>query len=262
FPPRPPSIRRQAQFLREWAQEFSVDSVEEEACAVCACLYPRARIRRFEFDGLDLSCLHRSGDGITRVERVTSDDPVGRELPGPVLYLPSVHVEDGRRMMWCCDACHRSLTRKEMPLMSLANGRWIGDVPCALQGLSYAEELMIARYRRNYCVAHVGGIGQGFLKANAIVFEQPTMRVYDVLPPPKADMDECLAIIFTGSVRPSGEDYKRTPFIVRHRKVYDALRWLKLNNPLYNEVEISLRNLADYEDGQPPVFVMFRKSDG
>ncbi|KAI0643358.1 hypothetical protein C8Q79DRAFT_1074565, partial [Trametes meyenii] len=120
---------------------------------------------------------------------------------------------------------------------------------------------MIARYRRNYCVAHVNGHGQGYLRANAILFEQPTLRVYDVLPPPREDMAECFALIFTGSASPSNEDYKRTPFVVRHRVVMRALKWLKLNNHLYSSVQISESNMKQYQDDHPPVYVLHRNLD-
>ncbi|KAI9063189.1 hypothetical protein FKP32DRAFT_1572551, partial [Trametes sanguinea] len=72
-------------------------------------------------------------------------------------------------------------------------------------------------------------------------------------------MDDCFAVLFTGIVKPTNEDYKRTPFIIRHRVVLDALAWLKRNHCLYRDVDISVENLAQYEDGSPPVYVIFRK---
>ncbi|KAI0354566.1 hypothetical protein OH77DRAFT_1405085, partial [Trametes cingulata] len=144
-----------------------------------------------------------------------------------------------------------------MPTLSLANGRWVGDVPQQLRDLTYAEELLIARYRRNYCVAHVKS-GQGFLKANAIVFEQPVLKVYDVLPPPRSEIEDCFALLFTGPVKPTNDDYKRTPFVVRHRVVMGALRWLQLNHEQYYRVRISPENMAEFPDNEPPVCVVYR----
>ncbi|KAI0367204.1 hypothetical protein BV20DRAFT_1045728 [Pilatotrama ljubarskyi] len=98
----------------------------------------------------------------------------------------------------------------------------------------------------------------GYLAANVVVFGQPVDRVYNILPPPRGDMEECLAILFVGSARPSNEDVRRTPFFVRHRKVMDALKWLKLNHRLYFDVEISTANLESYPEDAPPVGVVFR----
>ncbi|KAI0349805.1 hypothetical protein OH77DRAFT_1499389 [Trametes cingulata] len=148
-----------------------------------------------------------------------------------------------------------------MPALSLANGRWVGDVPKQLQGLTFAEELLIARFRRNYCVAHVKS-GQGYLKANAIVFEQPVLKVYDVLPPPRSEIEDCFALLFTGPVKPSNDDYKRTPFIIRHRVVMEALGWLQLNHEQYAGVQISRENMAQFIDHEPPVCVVYRDHTG
>ncbi|KAI0640766.1 hypothetical protein C8Q79DRAFT_888622, partial [Trametes meyenii] len=94
--------------------------------------------------------------------------------------------------------------------------------------------------------------------ANVVVFGQPVDRIYDVLPPPHADIEACLAILFVGSAQPTDEDLRRTPFIVRRDKVVAALDWLKLNHPLYADVQISTDNLAEYPEDTPPVGVVYR----
>ncbi|KAI0355693.1 hypothetical protein OH77DRAFT_1402759, partial [Trametes cingulata] len=120
---------------------------------------------------------------------------------------------------------------------------------------------MIAKCRHSFCVAQVARSGQRYLAANVIVFGQPVDRVYDILPPPRSDMEECLAILFVGSARPSDQDVQRTPFLVRHHRVMEALQWLKLNHRLYYEIEISSTNLASYPEDAPPVGVIYRPSE-
>jgi hypothetical protein len=44
-----------------------------------------------------------------------------------------------------CNTCKVSLDRDVRPKESLANYRWVGAVPPELQGLSWIEELLIAR---------------------------------------------------------------------------------------------------------------------
>lgn len=72
---------------------------------------------------------------------------------------------------------------------ALANGLWVGEVPQVLKGLSYAEECLIARVRSNRCVVRVSS-GQKKMMANAISFPCPTVKVYQLLPPPKEDLEE------------------------------------------------------------------------
>ncbi|KZT03005.1 uncharacterized protein LAESUDRAFT_622771, partial [Laetiporus sulphureus 93-53] len=98
--------------------------------------------------------------------------------------------------------------------------------------------------------------------ANAIAFSQPVEKMYNVLPPPRRDLDEVLAILFTGPCRPSEEDFKRTPLLVRHHAVIAALRWLMLNHCDYADVSISEENLSQYPENEPPVTVLRRFSDG
>ncbi|KAH9858945.1 hypothetical protein C2E23DRAFT_746242, partial [Lenzites betulinus] len=236
FPPAPRTLLQQAVFLQRWSDEFRPSSVYERPCAVCACLIYENVLISKPLSEVDLSPLVRDGHGVTRVERCHVGDP---------------HI-------LLCAKCDASLKRGELPLLALANGRWLGEIPDQLKNLSYAEELLISRFRRNYCVAHVNGDGQGFMRANAILFEQPVLQVYDVLPPPQLDVSETFAIIFTGSSKPTPEEYIRTPFIVRHRVVLAALRWLKLNHVQYQNVLISTTNMMQYEDDSPPVYIIHR----
>jgi hypothetical protein len=44
-----------------------------------------------------------------------------------------------------CQACINSLKEGNIPLMALANGKWLSKVPAALANLSYAEQLLVAK---------------------------------------------------------------------------------------------------------------------
>ncbi|KAF5330095.1 hypothetical protein D9758_018667 [Tetrapyrgos nigripes] len=84
------------------------------------------------------------------------------------------------------------------------------------------------------------------------------MKVYDILPPPPEDLDEVLAIMFTGPCKPTEKDYKRTPMLVRCKEVFKALNWLRLNHPAYQNITISTDNLNRYPEDIPPVTVAFK----
>ncbi|KZT10773.1 uncharacterized protein LAESUDRAFT_644049 [Laetiporus sulphureus 93-53] len=98
--------------------------------------------------------------------------------------------------------------------------------------------------------------------ADAIAFSQPVEKIYDVLPPPRRDLDDVLAILFTGPCRPNEDDFKRTPLLVRPFAVVAALDWLLLNHSDYGGVSISHANLSEYPEHEPPVTVLRRGSDG
>ncbi|KDQ49115.1 hypothetical protein JAAARDRAFT_201128 [Jaapia argillacea MUCL 33604] len=51
------------------------------------------------------------------------------------------------------------------------------------------------------------------MKANAIIFANPSAKIYKHLPPLKKDLEEILAIIFTGPHKPTEDDLKRIPLL-------------------------------------------------
>jgi len=87
------------------------------------------------------------------------------------------------------------------------------------------------------------------------MFSNPTLKVYQALPPSRDEMEEVLAFIFTGSAQPTEQDFARTPFLVRREKVSRALEWLKLNHADYKDLEISQANLELYPLSSVPVKV-------
>lgn len=238
FPPVPTTLAQKADFITDWCTEISPDYIYESACAVCARFTPDSLLSSVPQDEIDLSPLERDDDRVTRVERLSCSETM-RSHSGPILCKSGVRSVDGTSTLSICAPCLQVLRRGTLPRNALANGLWVGDTPSVLQGLSYVEQLVIAKSCHSFCVAQVARSGQRFLAANVIVFGQPTERVYNVLPPPREDIQQCLAILFVGSAKPTDEDVRRTPFLVRRNVVYRALQWLKLNNSLYECVEIS-----------------------
>jgi hypothetical protein len=44
--------------------------------------------------------------------------------------------------------------------------------------------------------------------AHVVAFKSPIQKIYTAFPPPITDMDEVLAILFTGPNSPSNKDFK------------------------------------------------------
>jgi len=121
-------------------------------------------------------------DGVTRKARCKCSDPV-RELRGPILAPGCNGV---------CSVCVESLDNERVPILALANNLWIGEIPDELQGLTYAEQLLIARVRHNRCIVKVLS-GMFKMRANAISFSNPIPKIYNVLPPPIEELGESQA---------------------------------------------------------------------
>src|SRR5882762_1447486 len=131
FPPNPPSTDLCQKIVSDFCADTSPDVFEETGCAVCGKLTPICEMEeRSEVENINLLKV----DGVTRKARCKSSDPV-RELRGPILAPGCGRV---------CSTCVESLDKKKMPVLALANGLWIGEIPYELQDLTYAEQLLIA----------------------------------------------------------------------------------------------------------------------
>ena len=97
--------------------------------------------------------------------------------------------------------------------------------------------------------------------ANAIMFTNPTVKVYKILPPSREELSEVLAVVFTGPANPTLEEFKRTPMFVQRNKVANALEWLKLNHSDYASLKISRENLDTYEEEGIPVIIDYQKTN-
>ena len=246
FPPSPPSSGLCQRIVLDFCADTSPEIFEEAGCAVCGKLTPVCEMEELsEVENIGLLKV----DAVTRKARHKSSDPV-RELRGPILAPGCSRV---------CPICVESLDNNKIPILALANGIWIGEIPDELQNLTYAEQLLIARVRHNRCIVKVSS-GMSKMRANAISFSNPMPKIYNVLPPPVEEMDEVLAFIYTGPCKPTKADFIRTPFLVRRLKVFNALCWLKLNHVDYYDCEISDKNLASYPDEGPLVFVDYHPS--
>ena len=187
--------------------------------------------------------------GVTRMERKSKACPI-REYPGPVLDHSCSQV---------CDSCRKDIRKGKIPRLALANNLWIGRVPEVLKNLRYVEKILVARVRHTCAYVKVAS-GMCKMTANVVAFESPTPKIYTVLPPPRDDIDDVLAILFTGPSKPTSEDFARTPFLVRRNAVINALNWLKLNHADYADIEVSEKNMKQYQEDMPPVSVEYRES--
>jgi hypothetical protein len=248
FPPLPCSINFEHTIIKDACRRMDPVNFEEVGCAVCGELRRRDKASRLKSVKNFLNIL--DVPGITRIERATDTVPI-KEFKGPVLDYSCSHI---------CDTCRADVHRGKVPRLALARGLWLGKVPPQLSCLTFVEKLLVAKVRHTCAFVKVAS-GMRKMKANIVAFESPVPKIYNILPPPCDDLDDMLAILFTGPCKPTKEDFARTPFLVRRNAVINALDWLKLNHGDYADIEISHANAMQYDDDMPPVSVEYRPSE-
>lgn len=248
FPPKPASNELEFGIIRNACRRMDPNNFEEVGCAVCGELKPHKDSSRLKSVKNLLHILE--APGVTRTERKTDKCPI-KEYKGPVLDYSCSYV---------CNGCRADLRNSKVPRLALANNLWLGPVPHVLKRLTFVEKILIARVRHTCAFVKVAS-GMRKMKANIIAFESPIQKIYNILPPPREDLDEVLAILFTGPCKPTTEDFARTPFLVRRNAVVEALEWLRLNHSDYADIQISHENAMQYEEDMPPVSVEYRKND-
>ncbi|KAJ3819328.1 hypothetical protein F5880DRAFT_1489869, partial [Lentinula raphanica] len=249
YPPPPLTQVKINEVITQWNDEFASSKFEEGGCAVCGQLTPMYQLSSLNHMANYLSVLETNG--ITRKCRKSLQDPIEEEQ-GPVLDNTA-----GNRV---CNTCRAALRKGSVPKISLAQGLWLGNIPDELRDLRFYEKMLISRVQHTRCFVRVQkSAGNQYCKlvSNVIAFENPTPKIYDVLPPPRKDMDDVLAIMFSGTTKPTEEDYRRALLLIRHNVVASAINWLIFNHFDFTDVTYSAENLAQYPVDQPPVAVEF-----
>jgi hypothetical protein len=170
FPPSPPSQKLQHTIISNFCKDTAPNKFTESGCAVCGKLVVINDL--FELSGLEIDLSVLCQTGVTVQERFSTSDPI-IDKGGPVLDNSLSHI---------CQSCKSSVSMGKLPLMALANGKWLGQVPPQLANLSFAEQLLVARVRHNRCIVKVSS-GMHTMRANAIMFANPMPKIYNVLPP-------------------------------------------------------------------------------
>ncbi|KAJ6628647.1 hypothetical protein B0H10DRAFT_1777949 [Mycena sp. CBHHK59/15] len=143
FPPRLLTEAQTYRVISKHCKTMHPSSFVESGCAVRGCLVARRLLTPLsKFEGSLALLIH---PGVTRKERFSSSDPI-EELEGPVLAEGCTSI---------CVNCEMYLNNSVIPRTSLVHHNWIEAVPEQLWDLTYAEGIMIARVRHNWCVVRV-----------------------------------------------------------------------------------------------------------
>jgi hypothetical protein len=178
----------------------------------------------------------------------------------------------GDTLVDICQECCGSFGRGKLPKACSVNNMDIGcehRYPKELDGLSPVEERLIALqapfgYITKFTVDNKTPSGASYrkhVKGHIVVFPNNVEDlVTTVLPHPLLQTIENIHVSWSGNNRPSPTEVG-TLLQVRKSRVVAALLWLKRNNPLYRDIEISLDEIQGWqyaEDSTVPTVLMER----
>lgn len=116
FPPVPPTKVLRHEIITGMCNDVDPVQIEESGCAVCGQLTLNTELTPIKDLELNWELLKRPG--VTRKERFSDDDHI-EELDGPIFADNCRHV---------CVDCEARLRSNTLPLFSLANELWIGEI--------------------------------------------------------------------------------------------------------------------------------------
>ncbi|KAG2335640.1 hypothetical protein BDR05DRAFT_884814, partial [Suillus weaverae] len=150
-----------------------------------------------------------------------------------------------------------SLEGDTMPKFALTNNMWIGPIPHELAILTLPEELLMSQhfpccyifklYSKDFCGRDPSHMQCG-MAGNATLYDMNTDDVAKMiggqfLPQSVDTLASIIKIMYIGR-QGLLKDWLKSTFCVCHAVVFNALVWLKANNPLYADIQISEDLLA------------------
>lgn len=268
----PPQLKEK--LIKNFREVTSSNALASFSCASCARELPLKDRQCKDHDELNLDVLdgpdvHWSHQGHAPPPTAFTSGPLANKL------LEVHGVKDKGNSMYrldLCTPCLKSIHRNSTPKHSLANRLYLGPVPPELSDLTMVEECMISHARAKSWIVKLqeaeasssSPASQRSLKGHTIIYPQQPDNLASILPHPVSDTLTFICVIFVGSSRLTKGwlRNKAKLLVVRREKVYNALTWLKANNPLYREVKIDHDHLqALPEDDVLPYHVEHVSSD-
>ncbi|KAG9125041.1 hypothetical protein FRC07_009215 [Ceratobasidium sp. 392] len=217
-------------------------SLEDQICAVCACLRRACEAGFTRVNVTDIPNSHKLAPYV-RAPNQTLRQGCLLEPKGCQGEEPNLNAE-------ICKECWDNLLEpnNNPPKHSLANNLWVGEVPWKLECLSFVELFLIAlvyprvfvmklyprdRNQRSLPKDQL----QSALRGNVMSFELNSAAILDMIagklmPQPVSVLASTLSITFIG--RGKIRDLSTLNMLrVQHKAIRKALEWLKENNKKY-----------------------------
>ena len=146
-----------------------------------------------------------------------------------------------------CDHCRQNhltheklLEEKMLPIWRDLDGTVRYDVPEELQDLTFGEMMMLQRYSPYIALKHIysGSFG---LQGHCCCYSQDIGSVCNTLPKKREDLIKVIKEFRVTVENTNDPEY--SSFVIRKKKVLNALKWLKKFNEQYKDITISEENL-------------------
>ena len=256
----------EVEVMNKCINEF-IKATSDNALKLGVCMSCTREVFQSELLSIQLDCVPNA----KRLHPHTSH-PKHKLVKGMLLYTPALTYDDQRNPCTgtICRECLKSLNKDETPKLSLANNMWLGDIPLQLSKLTLPERILIAKYYPTAYIIKLYPKQQGAtswdenhlhrgLRGNVSTYRLDPQQVATVIcdsgtsmmPPPAKILSAIIGITFVG---PKGLTTKAMPtmFRVRRSAVREALQWLKENNPIYADIEISEERLQELPENDIP----------
>ena len=237
------------------------DAMSIACCAVCAGQFFSKEITQVKVD--DLRSKNILSPTTPHRAHILTDGMLLHRTPSS-MYTSSAGVHCAN----VCVSCLKYLQNNKLPPLSLANGMWVGDVPLELRVLTLPERILVARFFPAAYIVKLYPMKKGAhswspsslqsgLRGNVSTYRLNTndiinMTETQVMPPSPEILSATIRVTFVG---PKNLPEKTLPGFLRvnRARVHDALRWLKENNPIYKNIEISSDRLNTLPVDEVPV---------
>lgn len=238
--PVQPSWRQQLRSIKAFRNASSFPASQLLTCGCCTQQF---------FPDEGIKAVHFKTKTMQNAKELLKN-PHEQKLPSQCrsfagLLLDDTAINAERKTITLCNACKQSLSRNKRPLLSLANGLWLGPpLPAEFNNMRLPEELLCCPNIGKICVLTLmdvagPGTGQRAFKPHTVVFPQDLMQISKHLPHATDLLTDRLQVIFIGSTLPKRDDPRLTRILsVRASLVARFMLWQKRNNPRFKDIQI------------------------
>jgi hypothetical protein len=237
----PIPISRKISTIQDFMQDFyNQDSLETNHCRMCYQSRSNDQLKYLSF-----STIERYTRAIAK-----------REIVQQLLRCTACFPRNNITAVPICHVCTNAFAGGEIPRDCSLNNAFLDCVhsyPDELRDLSPVEEKLIS-INTAFGIISRFSIERGLLrgveyrkrvKGHITVFINDIEGLCsNVLPHPLLDVMKLVHVTWSGSEKPKPKDVSKM-LKVRKHSVLGALRWLKQNNRLYNDIKILSSNMED-----------------
>ena len=138
---------------------------------------------------------------------------------------------------YICKKCHSKLLRGQVPCQAVYNELMVDEIPSELECLEKPEQILIAQCIVFEKILPKGNNGK--LKELFVMCQQIVIK-YALLLPRLPERSRIIMLKLKRKIAFTDHLYFQA---VRPEIIINALNWLKINNPLYCDITVNIKNI-------------------